>query len=342
MKKIVYIGNNFAKKDNYHSAMETLSSILSSNGFVVIKSSSKKNKILRLIEMCVTIIKHKKSVDYILIDTFSTLNFYYALVISQLARILKLKYIPILHGGNLPNRLDKSPTFSKLIFNNSYLNITPSKYLEFEFNKRNFKTYYIPNSINLKDYSFKLRENIQPKLLWVRAFDATYNPLLAIKVLSKLKEKYPNATLCMVGPDKDGSLLGVKQLAKKLNVVDAITFTGVLKKEDWHKLSINYDVFINTTNVDNMPVSIIEAMALGFPIISTNIGGLPFLIENNINGILVEEDNEKVMSDIIVELLQKPIKVKELSLNARKKASTFEDSLILKKWVDILKDKNGK
>lgn len=342
MKKIVYIGNNFAIKSNYHSAMETLSSLLISNGFVVIKNSSKKNKIVRLIEMCATIIKHRKDVNYILIDTFSTLNFQYAVVTSQLARLLKLRYIPILHGGNLPDRLDKSPISSKLIFNNSYLNISPSKYLEIEFEKRNFKTYFIPNSINLKDHSFKLRENIQPKLLWVRAFDVTYNPLLAIKVLSKLKEKYPKATLCMVGPDKDGSLLEAKQLAEKLNVADAIIFTGVLKKEDWHELSINYDVFINTTNVDNMPVSIIEAMALGFPIISTNVGGLLFLIENNIDGILVEADNEKVMSDAIVKLLQNPIKARELSLNARKKAGTFEDSLILKKWVDILKDKNDK
>jgi glycosyltransferase involved in cell wall biosynthesis len=253
-----------------------------------------------------------------------------------LARILKLNYIPILHGGNLPNRLDKSPIFSKLMFHNSYLNITPSKYLEFEFSKRNFKTYYIPNGINLNDYSFKLRNNIQPKLLWVRAFDATYNPLLAIKVLSKLKGKYPMATLCMVGPDKDGTLQKAKQLAKKMNIVDAITFTGVLKKEDWHVLSKNYAIFINTTNVDNMPVSIIEAMALGFPIVSTNVGGLSYLIENNINGILVASDNAKVMTDAIVTLIQDPIKVGELSLNARKKASTFDSESIVKKWIKIL------
>jgi glycosyltransferase involved in cell wall biosynthesis len=336
MKKLVYIGNNFAKKSNYHSAMETLSSLLVSNGFMVIKSSSKKNKIVRLIAMCITIIKHRKSVDYILIDTFSTLNFYYALVTSQLARILKLNYIPILHGGNLPSRLDRTPFFSNLIFKNAYLNVSPSKYLEFEFSKRNFKTHYIPNGINLNDYSFKLRNNIQPKLLWVRAFDATYNPLLAIKVLSKLKEKYPMATLCMVGPDKDGTLQKAKQLAKKINIANAITFTGVLKKEDWQQLSKNYVIFINTTNVDNMPVSIIEAMALGFPIVSTNVGGLSYLIKNNINGILVAPDNEKVMTDAIVKLLQNPIKVGELSLNARKKASTFESESIVKEWIKIL------
>jgi glycosyltransferase involved in cell wall biosynthesis len=316
--------------------MKTLSNLLASSGFIVVKSSSKKNKILRLLTMCGTIIKHRKSTNYILIDTFSTINFYYALITSQLARILKLKYIPILHGGNLPNRLDKSTIISKLIFNNSYVNISPSKYLEFEFNKRNFKTYYLPNSIDLNKFEFKIRENIQPKLLWVRAFDVTYNPLLAIKVLAKLKEKYPKAILCMVGPDKDGTLKKAKHLAKKLNVFSDIKFTGVLKKEAWHLLSKNYDVFINTTNVDNMPVSIIEAMALGFPIVSTNVGGLPYLIEDGIDGILVQPNNEKIMADTIEELLKKPEKVKNLSLNAQKKASMFDKSFVLKKWVKIL------
>jgi glycosyltransferase involved in cell wall biosynthesis len=307
-------------------------------GFEVIKSSSKKNKIVRLLSMCFTILIHRKSTDFLLIDTFSTLNFQYALVTSQLARILKLKYIPILHGGNLPARLDKTPKYSKLIFNNSFSNITPSKYLEVEFNTRNFKTLYIPNAIKIKKLTFKLRENVKPKLLWVRAFDKTYNPLLAIKVLAKLKHKYPKAMLCMVGPDKDGTLLKAKQLAKKLKMMDSITFTGVLKKEAWHQLSENYDIFINTTNVDNMPVSIIEAMALGFPIVSTNVGGLPYLMDHNVDGILVKPNNEKLMVDAIIKLLQNPVKAKEISLKARDKAITFDSENIKKKWIKLLTD----
>ena len=338
MKKIVYIGNNFAKSSNYHSAMETLSDMLVFSGFNVIKSSSKRNKIHRLLNMCRTLIKHRKSTTYVLIDTFSTINFYYALITSQLSRILKLRYIPILHGGNLPSRLDRTPIFSKLIFKNAYLNISPSKYLEFEFKKRNIKTYYLPNSIDLNKYEFKLRENIKPNLLWVRAFDATYNPLLAIKVLSKLKEIYPKATLCMVGPDKDGSMAKAKQLAKKLNVFSDIKFTGVLKKEDWHLLSKKQDIFINTTNVDNMPVSIIEAMALGFPIISTNVGGLPYLIEDEKDGLLVAPNIVNAMTEAIIKLLQNPEKVKKFSLNARKKANTLDSDTVKKEWIKILTD----
>jgi len=114
-------------------------------------------------------------------------------------------------------------------------------------------------------------------------------------VTAILIKEFSNTTLCMVGPDKDETLNKAKKLATTLNIRNSITFTGVLKKEDWHKLSNNYDIFINTTNVDNMPVSIIEAMALGFPIVSTNVGGLPYLIDNKIDGLLVTPNNEKAM-----------------------------------------------
>ena len=105
MKKILYIGNNLAKNSNYHSAMDTLSSMLIDEGFDVKCSSSKSNKILRLFSMCFSIIIMRKRTDFILIDTFSTTNFYYTLITSQIARMFSIKYIPILHGGNLPWRI---------------------------------------------------------------------------------------------------------------------------------------------------------------------------------------------------------------------------------------------
>ncbi|MCF6168398.1 glycosyltransferase family 4 protein [Lutibacter sp.] len=336
MKKILYIGNNLAAKTSYNSTMATLSKLLINEGYVVTRFSDKKNKITRLIAMCTAIVTKGKKNDFILIDTFSTVSFYYALITSQIARLFSIKYIPILHGGNLPSRLDKSYFFSKLIFNNSYKNVTPSIYLQQAFRKKGFDTHFIPNGIPIEEYNYKQRTIIKPKLLWVRAFDKTYNPLLAIKVLVELKKKYPQATLCMVGPDKDGTLGEAKKLAKKLEIYMSIKFTGVLPKEEWHRLSENYDIFINTTNVDNMPVSIIEAMALGLPIVSTNAGGLPYLISNSIDGILVDIDNEQEMADAIINILEHPLKVSNLSQNARLKAEKYDLKIIKNQWLDLL------
>lgn len=288
--------------------------------------------------MCYTIIKLRKTTDVLLIDTFSTSNFYYALITSQIARIFSLKYIPILHGGNLPYRLKHSEFLSILIFKYAFQNVSPSLYLAHEFKKYNFETLYIPNTIPIAEIPFKLRTNLEPKLLWVRAFDKIYNPEMAIKVIAILKASHKNASLCMVGPDKDGSLNQTKALAKQLGVANSVTFTGVLPKEQWHQLSANYAIFINTTNIDNMPVSIVEAMALGLPIVSTNAGGLPYLIENGVDALLIPVKDENKMAEAIESLLNNAEKAGEMSNNAREKAKKFDENSVKTQWNKLLEN----
>jgi len=244
--------------------------------------------------------------------------------------------MPILHGGNLPYRLKHSEFLSILIFKYAFQNVSPSRYLAHEFKKYNFDTLYIPNTIPIAEIPFKLRTNLAPKLLWVRAFDKIYNPAMAIKVLALLKKNYENASLCMVGPDKDGSLNQTKMLAKQLGVANSVTFTGVLPKEQWHQMSENFDIFINTTNIDNMPVSVVEAMALGLPVISTNAGGLPYLIENGVDGLLIPVKDEKKMAEAIVAILSNAEKAIEMSKNARKKVQKFDGSVVKADWNEIL------
>ena len=240
-----------------------------------------------------------------------------------------------MHGGNLPNRLNNSKNLSKLIFNNSYKNVAPSNYLKHEFDKKKYPSVLIPNVIKIEDYKFKDRSFLKPKLLYVRAFAEIYNPQMALYVLEKLIKKYPESKLCMVGPDKDGTLKDVKKLAKSLKIENHIEYTGVLLKKDWHKKSIDYDIFINTTNVDNTPISVIEAMALGLPIVSTNVGGIPYLIANNEDGLLVDCNNANQMTEKIMLLLEG--KFPKIANNARDKVEKYNWEVVKDKWFEILK-----
>jgi len=336
-KNILHIGNNLIKKNKNTTTMEALRLLLEKEGIKIYRSSNKSNKVLRLIDMCFSILKYKNKVDCILIDTYSTFNFYFAFTTSQLARFLKIKYIPILHGGNLPMRLDKSLKMSKAIFNNSYVNIAPSGYLQHEFQKRNFKSILIPNSISIAKYELKKREKLKPKLLYVRAFSKIYNPTMAVEVLCEVMKTYPNAKLCMIGPDsEDGSFLQTKELINKLKLNRNIELTGLLSKSEWHKKSKDFDIFINTTNIDNTPVSVIEAMALGLPVVSTNVGGVPYLIKNNADGVLVDANDVKAMTFAIISLIQSPNKVKELTRNARRKVERFDGAIVVNDWIDVL------
>lgn len=335
MKNLLYIGNNLSNENKTPTTVETLGRLLALEGFTIKSASSKFNKLLRLLDMIKAVIIYNKKVDYVLIDTYSTVNFYYAFLVSQFCRVLKLKYIPILHGGNLPKRLLSSPKLSKSIFNNAYKNVAPSLYTKSNFEASGYTNVVcIPNSIELKKYTFTKRPLDGINLLWVRSFSRVYNPLLAIDILKFLKENDIEAKLCMIGPDNDGSLQETKMYAKKLNL--DVEFTGRLTKPQWHDKARHFNIFINTTNIDNTPVSVIEAMALGLPIISTNVGGMPFLIDNGIDGILVEPNDVNAFNTAIKNLIEDNKSAINLSKNARLKVEQFDWEIVKEKWISLL------
>jgi glycosyltransferase involved in cell wall biosynthesis len=317
------------------SSIDALVPLFENEGFTLYYASSKINKVLRLCDMLIACIRYKNRVDFVIIDTYSTLNFYYALFVSQLCRVLQLKYIPSLNGGNLPKRLQNNPFLCGLIFNHAYKNVSPSLYLKEAFEDFGYTNIgYIPNTIELQQYPFKRRSFNSVKLLWVRSFSKIYNPLLAIHLLKALQDDGIDASLCMVGPDSDGTLKDAKKLEKQLDV--DVLFTGKLSKPDWIKLAQDYNIFINTTNFDNMPVSVVEGMALGMVVISTNVGGMPYLVTHGHDGILVEPHNVALFVDAIKSILKSPEAAQTMAMHAREKVEQFDWQVIKQLWFKTL------
>jgi glycosyltransferase involved in cell wall biosynthesis len=334
MINVLYIGNQLQDKHGIPTTIDTLSTLLSEEGYGVITASKKQNKLWRILDMCRQIIKQRSKVDVVLVDTYSTQNFWYALIVSQLCRFLRLKYIPILHGGNLPYRLQHNPQLSQLIFKPAYKLVSPSLFLKERFKTYGYECVYIPNTLELKNYPFTSRAIDEIKLLWVRSFSEIYNPKMAIDVAKQLKEKGFEVKLCMIGPEKDGSLEATKAYAQSLDV--QVKFTGGLSKQEWINISKDYNVFINTTNFDNMPVSVLEAMALGLPIVSTNVGGLSYLLEDNDTALLVDKGHTSQMTVAIMELKENVELYQKLSQNGRLKAERFDWKTIKVQWKSLL------
>lgn len=333
---LLYIGNKLSQKGVTVTSVETLGSFLKQEGFRVFTASSQKNKVLRLLDMMWSTLRYSSKVSYVLIDTYSTRNFFFAVSVANLCRLLKVAYIPILRGGDLPSRIQKSKSQAYKLFNGAYTNVAPSPYLMQAFKADGYDNLaYIPNTIEIKNYPFKLRHQPKPKLLWVRSFAEIYNPMLAIEILEKLLNHFPEATLCMIGPDKDGSLKKCKTYATSKDL--PVSFTGKLSKREWIAVSAQYDIFINTTRFDNTPVSVIEAMALGLPVISTSVGGVPYLIENEKDGLLVLSEDKDAFIRAIGELLTNPGKALMIANNARKKAERFDWQNVKQDWVKLLK-----
>ncbi|MCM4161380.1 glycosyltransferase family 4 protein [Antarcticibacterium flavum] len=334
-KTVLYIGNRLSSSNTNPTTHTTLEEGLKAEGFEVISASPLKNKLLRLSHMLLVFFRNFRKANYVLIDVYSTQNFWYAVLLARLSAAFSKKYIPILHGGDLKKRFQQSPKPSAKLLKRAYCIVSPSEYLKAEVEALGYTSVkYIPNPLFLAKYDFQQRTSFQPKLLWVRAFDEIYNPLLALKTLEILRHQHPSAELCMVGPDKDGSMGKCRKYASEKDL--QVDFHGKLKKKKWTRLAASYDIFLNTSNIDNTPVSVIEAMALGLPVVSTNIGGLPYLIENGVDGLLVPPNDPTAMEAKVSALLEDPAAAKTMAAAGRKKSTQFDWELIKGQWHEVL------
>lgn len=334
MKTLVYIGNKISKHGFNVSTIDTLGVLLQDEGYKVIMASSKKNILLRFFHMLWVVLKHRKEADFVIIDTYSTLSFWYAFYVCKLCKWLNLSYIPILHGGNLPYRFSKSRKATGSVVNHAFKTVIPSQYLnahlkEFEIPRVEI----IPNAIELQNYNFKERKLFQPKLLWVRSLAKIYNPEMAVQVFSILKNEYPDAQLTMVGPFKDISKSEMQRIINSYSL--EVKLTGKLDKEEWIARAKDFDIFINTTTIDNMPVSVIEAMALGLPVVSTNVGGIPFLIEHGKTGLLVDSNNPQAMAEAIYKYLNDFSFASQIAANANAQVQSLQWNVVKHQWIQI-------
>lgn len=332
---ILFVGNMLSA----HGLAPAMSELLAMNlekDFEVKRVSSKRNMLVRFGDMFFQLLWYRRICTVVVMDVFSSRAFWYAVSCAWLLQKLQIPYMTILRGGGLPDRIRRSPKKSNLVFKFAQANISPSAYLARNFQAFDYPVRVIPNFIEINRYPFLHRNQVGPRLLWVRSFHAIYNPTLAVEILDQVHRVYPQAVLCMVGPDKDGSEQKVLALAREKGLLEKMELTGKLSKTEWIRKSASFDIFINTTDYDNMPVSVLEAMALGFPVISTNVGGVPDLIENGQNGLLVKPNDAHEFVVKIQTLIEKPDMAASLSVNARKFAESFGWNNVRKEWCDAL------
>lgn len=334
MTKILYLGNKFGKYKKVKSVLETLEPLFAEFSHIR-TASGQQNIILRFLDMLYHFIRYGITADKIIIDVYSTLAFNFAFILSLLSILLNKKYILFLHGGNLPERYQQDPKRVRFIFIRAYKIIAPSHYLAHFFQSEGFHIEVIPNIIALKDYTFQERKYLKPKLLAIRGFGKPYNPLLTLKAVSLLREQLADVKLTMLGNRDEYYYPEVIQYIEQNYLQNIVDIVPKMPREEWIRLSSNYDIMISNPIVDNTPVSLIEGMALGLCVISTNIGGVPYLVGDK-EVVMIDSNQPQQLSDAILNLLNNPELAHNLSINGRKKAEEFDWLCVKKRWINIL------
>ena len=333
--KLVYFGNKLSKHGKSKSGLETLHPLFSQ--FCSVSSySDKKNQYFRLLDMVFHFFIRGLNSDVIMIDVFSTKSFSFAYILARLSSIFNRPYILFLRGGNLPERYDKSKRKVDRIFRKAKAIVAPSGYLKSFFEGKGFSVVLIPNIIDINKIPFHTRRFSSPQLLYIRGFGQIYNPQMTIRAVCELRDEYPDIRLAMLGSDIDGTLSETEQLIVELNLERQVQILGNKTQEEWMKLSKEFNIMVSNPIIDNTPISVIQGMALGLLVISTEVGGVPFLIQHRKDGMLVKSNDHKAMANAIRELLTDSDLSLALLKNARKKAESFSWDNVRPKWENLL------
>ena len=336
---VLLVGNFLSATKGTRGVCEDLAVGLKAAGWKIMTTSSCPGRVGRLADFLLTVWRERRQYQLAQVDVYSGPSFVWAELVCQALRMARKPYILTLHGGNLPTFAQRHANRVRRLLQSAGAVTTPSAYLFEHMQAYRKDLVRLPNSLEIGKYLFGLRNCPEPNLVWLRAFHNIYNPSLAVKVLAGLVDDFPSVKLVMIGPDKkDGSLDVARSVAAKLGVLDKITFVGPVPKATIPEWINRGDILLNTPRVDNTPVSILEAMACGVCIVSTNVGGIPYLIADECDGLLVPDNDAMAMATAVRRLLEEEGVARRLSRNGRLKVEQFDWDAVLPQWERLFMD----
>jgi glycosyltransferase involved in cell wall biosynthesis len=181
--------------------------------------------------------------------------------------------------------------------------VVPSGFLETVFRKRGIRTEVVPNVIDLGRFSPGEGRDPgrAPHVVIARNLEEIYDIPTGIRAFALVRASLPRARLTVAGTGPLRKPL--EDLTAELDLSDAVTFTGRLDNARMATLYRGADLLLNSSRVDNMPISILEAFASGVPVVSTDVGGVPFMVEHGRTGLLVPVGDASAMAQAATRVL---------------------------------------
>lgn len=178
--------------------------------------------------------------------------------------------------------------------------VVPSAFLEQVFARRGIAASIVPNIIDLTRFANhgaadRVAAQVPPHIIVTRNLERIYDIPTAIRAFALLRPRFPEARLTIAGAGPERENLGA--LTASLGLGDAVTFTGQLDNARMAELYRTATIMLNPSTVDNMPISILEALASGVPVVSTNVGGIPHLVQDGHTALLVAPGSAEPMAE---------------------------------------------
>jgi glycosyltransferase involved in cell wall biosynthesis len=338
-KSILVLGlfqKNKDEKINIRTVEDRVAEMFIKANIDTIVSSGLSDKISRLFDTVYTVITKRNNYDIAIIPLFGTWpSFLWQELLTRMLKLFGKKIVLGIHGGSIPGRIENgTERFLKAMKRADEL-IAPSAYFAHYFQNKGFKIRVIENPVDLSEYTFHCKESVRPRIIWMRAFTEIYNPEMAVRVAKRLSEKFSDFQMVMAG--KEGPLTSIiKGMTEKNGLSHKIIFPGYINTQEKEKFASEYDIYICTNRIDNAPVSLIEFMSFGLPVVSVSTGGIPYLIKDGQNGLLVDPDDDEAMFRKICLLIEDPSLAKSIRSNAYQYVQQYDEKNIIHKWKALM------
>jgi glycosyltransferase involved in cell wall biosynthesis len=279
-----------------------------------------------------SLVNHLAKVDIAHVFSASYTSFLLApLPAIATAKALGVPVVLNYRSGEAPDHLARSRV-ARIALSKVDVNVVPSRFLVDVFSQFGIGATIIPNLVDLSRFRYRSRSPLQPRILSTRNLESLYNVACTVRAFRIIQDRYPDASLTLVGGGAQETAL--RDLVASLALRN-VTFVGRVQPTDIADYYASHDIYLQSPNIDNMPTSILEAYASGLPVVSTDAGGIRAILTHGEHGLLAPIDDHEGLASHVLSLLASPAQAERLARTALATCDAYTWAAIRDQWLHV-------
>ncbi len=225
-------------------------------------------------------------------------------------------------GGAADDFLRKYRVLAKPLFRMADMVTAPSSFLVDVLGKHTgVPVQIVPNIVDLESFRYRERKPVRPRMVVTRRLEKLYDVECVIRCFAEVQLQYPDASLDIAGTGDQEDRL--RRLVAELKLRN-VEFLGYVQHDGLPALHERCDILLNASHADNFPASLMEGAASGLVVISTNVGGIPYLFEHEKSALLFSPGDYREMARAVCRVLRDTTLASQLAREAERRCRPFE------------------
>ncbi|MBP7124840.1 glycosyltransferase family 4 protein [Myxococcota bacterium] len=339
--RVIALGNFHTGRREVRPQIEALSRHFESEGIEVVRASfapSKAGKALDVARVLALPPGGAAGIDAVVAQVLTDLNLAVAAMAVPWGRVRGVPVILLYHGGW--SRFGSAEAlFRNLgwalapLFRGAFEVQVASPFLGDVLARHRVPCSIVPHVLSGEWTRWRIRERMQPRILWLRAFHPVYDPHLALDVFREVRRTLPRAAMTMVA---EGAMEEEIRQRVAREAIPDVTFRKGLSLPELMDTVIDHDLFLHTNLADNQPLSLIEAFSTGMPAVTTSAGGMPYLFRDGEAGFQRPHGDVRGLAEAVVRVATEEGLSRRLSEGALEVARRHRWETLRGPWMDLL------